>query len=105
MNSLTKMSPEYRNSASTQCIVGLSGKVIRLSFIDPVVFIGMNLLCVIVLHDALVPFNRWRSVVSGTWLAVWVNYSANFYCKITLINRFKLYLMKTYSKTPKTSKT
>jgi len=45
MNSLTKMSPEYRNSASTQCIVGLSGKVIRLSFIDPVVFIGMILLC------------------------------------------------------------
>jgi len=55
MNSLTKMSPEYRNSASTQCIVGLSGKVNRLSFIDSVVFIGMILLCVIVLHDVLVP--------------------------------------------------
>ena len=36
-----------------------------------------------------------------SWLAVCVNYSANFYCKIALINRFKLYLIKTYSKTPK----
>ena len=34
-----------------------------------------------------------------SWLAVCVNYSANFYCKIALINRFKLYLIKTYSKT------
>ena len=41
-----------------------------------------------------------------SWLAVGlcVNYSANFYCKIALINRFKLYLMKTYSKTQKTNK-
>jgi len=39
-----------------------------------------------------------------SWLAVCVNYSANFYCKITLINRFKLYLIKTYSKTPKNKK-
>jgi len=54
MNSLTKMSPKYQNSASTCCIMGLSGKVIRLSFIDSVVFIEMILLCVIVLHDALV---------------------------------------------------
>jgi len=29
-----------------------------------------------------------------SWLAVCVNYSANFYCKIALINRFKLYLIK-----------
>jgi len=36
-----------------------------------------------------------------SWLAVCVNYSANFYCKIALIYRFKLYLIKTYSKTPK----
>ena len=36
-----------------------------------------------------------------SWLAVCVNYSANFYCKIALINRFKLYLIKTYSMTPK----
>jgi len=36
-----------------------------------------------------------------SWLAVCVNYSANFYCKIALINRFKLYLIKTYSKMPK----
>jgi len=36
-----------------------------------------------------------------SWLAVCVNYRANFYCKIALINRFKLYLIKTYSKTPK----
>jgi len=39
-----------------------------------------------------------------SWLAVCVNYSANFYCKITLINRFKLYLIKTYSKTLKNQK-
>jgi len=36
-----------------------------------------------------------------SWLAICVNYSANFYCKIALINRFKLYLIKTYSKTLK----
>ena len=29
-----------------------------------------------------------------SWLVVCVNYSANFYCKIALINRFKLYLIK-----------
>ena len=29
-----------------------------------------------------------------SWLAVCVNYSVNFYCKIALINRFKLYLIK-----------
>jgi len=29
-----------------------------------------------------------------SWLAVCINYSANFYCKIPLINRFKLYLIK-----------
>ena len=38
---------------------------------------------------------------SCSWLAVCANYSANFYCKIALINRFKLYLIKIYSKTPK----
>ena len=32
------------------------------------------------------------------------DYSANFYCNIALINSFKLYLIKTYSKTPKTKK-
>ena len=37
-----------------------------------------------------------------SWLAVCVNYSANFYCKIALIYRFKLYFIKKpYSKTPK----
>jgi len=36
-----------------------------------------------------------------SWLAVCVNFSANFYCKIALINRFRLYLIKIYSKTPK----
>ena len=36
-----------------------------------------------------------------SWLAVCGNYSANFYCKIALINRFKLYLIKTYSETPR----
>jgi len=39
-----------------------------------------------------------------SWLAVCVNYSDNFCCKIALINRFKLYLIKTYSKTPKKQK-
>ena len=38
------------------------------------------------------------------WLAVCVNYSANFYCKIALTNRYKLHLIKTYSKTPKKTK-
>ena len=37
-------------------------------------------------------------------LAVYVKYSANFYSKIALINRLKLYLIKSYSKTPKTKK-
>ena len=36
-----------------------------------------------------------------SWLAVCVNYSANSYCKIALINRLKLYLIKTHSKMPK----
>jgi len=36
-----------------------------------------------------------------SWLAVCVNYSANFYCKIALINSFKLYLIKAHSKTQK----
>jgi len=36
-----------------------------------------------------------------SWLAVCINYSANFYCKIALINRFKLNFTKTYSKMPK----
>ena len=39
-----------------------------------------------------------------SWLAVCVKYSAYFYCRVTLINRFKLYLVKTYSKTPKKNK-
>ena len=39
-----------------------------------------------------------------SWLAVCVNYSANFYCKIALIKRL-LYLIKTYSKMPKNQKT
>ena len=38
------------------------------------------------------------------WLTVCVNYSANFYCKIALINRFKLYLIKTHSKMLKNKK-
>jgi len=38
-------------------------------------------------------------------LVVCVNYSVNFYCKIALINRFKLYLIKkTYSETSKKQK-
>ena len=39
-----------------------------------------------------------------SWLAVCINYSANFYCKITLINRFKLNFTKTFSKMPKKNK-
>ena len=39
-----------------------------------------------------------------SWLVVCVNYSANFYCKIPLINRLELYLIKTYSKTSKKPK-
>jgi len=38
------------------------------------------------------------------WLAVCVNYSANFYCKIALINRFKLYLIKILTVTSKKQK-
>ena len=45
-----------------------------------------------------------HTVLICSWLAVCVNYSANFYCKIALTSRFKLYLIKTYSKTPKTKK-
>ena len=37
-------------------------------------------------------------------MSVFVNYSANFYCKIALVNRFKLYFIKTYSKTLTTKK-
>ena len=47
------------------------------------------------------PSKNARSPNYCSWLAVCVNYSANFYCKIALINIFKLYLIKTYSKTPK----
>ena len=36
-----------------------------------------------------------------SWLAVYVNYSANFCCKIALINRFKLYLIKILTVTSK----
>jgi len=36
-----------------------------------------------------------------SWLAVCINYSANFHCKIALINRFKLNFIKTYSKMQK----
>jgi len=43
-----------------------------------------------------------------SWLAVapplCVNYNANFYHKIALINKYKLYSIKTYSKTPKNKK-
>ena len=39
-----------------------------------------------------------------SWLSVCVNYSANFYCNIALINRYKLYLIKTYITTPKKQK-
>jgi len=36
-----------------------------------------------------------------SWLAVYVNYCANFYCKMPLINRFKLYLIKILTVTTK----
>jgi len=47
------------------------------------------------------PSKNAHSLNYCSWLAVCVNCSANFYCKIALINRFKLYLIKPYSKTPK----
>jgi len=48
------------------------------------------------------PYKNAHSPNYCLWLAVCVNYSAKFYCKIALINSFKLYLIKkTYSKTPK----
>jgi len=50
------------------------------------------------------PSKNSHSLNYCSWLAVCVNYSANFYCKIALINRFKLYLIKTFSKTPKKPK-
>jgi len=55
----------------------------------------MSIVCHLKMHTVL---------IKCLWLAVCVNYSANFYCKITLINRFKLYLIKTYSNMPKTKK-
>ena len=54
----------------------------------------MSIVCHLKMHTVLIT----------VWLAVCVNYSANFYCKIALINRFKLYSIKTYSKTPKSKK-
>jgi len=44
-----------------------------------------------------------------SWLAVRVNYGVNFYCKIALSNRFKLYLINKITvrrqKTKQTKKT
>ena len=57
-----------------------------------------------VLSQSRLPSKNAHSPNYCSWLAVCVNYSANFYFKIALINRFKLYLVKTYSKTPKKQK-
>ena len=53
------------------------------------------------MNEYCLPSKNAHSPNYCSWLAVCVNYSANFYCKIALINRLKLYLIKTYSKTPK----
>jgi len=55
-------------------------------------------------NEYRLPFKNVHSPNYCSWLAVCVNYSANFYCKMALINRFKLYLTKTYSNTPKKQK-
>ena len=57
------------------------------------------------MNEYRLPSENAHSPNCCSWLAVCVNYSANFYCKIALINRFKLYLTKTYAKkTPKKTK-
>jgi len=55
-------------------------------------------------NEYRLPCKNARSPNYCSWLAVCVNYSANFYSNIAPINRFKLYLIKTYSKTQKTNK-
>jgi len=63
--------------------------------------------CFFLRHSVYRLLRRWRNVSEyrlpsknahspnyRSWLAVCVNYCANFYCKIALINRFKLYLIK-----------
>ena len=55
-------------------------------------------------NEYCLPSNNAHSPNYCSWLAVFVNYSANFYCKIELINRLKLHLIKTYSKSPKKQK-
>jgi len=55
-------------------------------------------------NEYCLPSNNAHSPNYCSWLAVCVNYSANFYCKIELINRLKLHLIKTYSKSPKKQK-
>jgi len=55
----------------------------------------MSIVCRLKMHTVLITVRGFHVV------AVCVKYSANFYCKIALINRFKLYLIKTYRNTPK----
>jgi len=47
----------------------------------------VSIVCHLKMHTDLI-------TVHGYWLALRVNYSANFYFKIALINRFKVYLIK-----------
>ena len=55
-------------------------------------------------NEYCLPSENAHSPSYCSWLAVCFNYSANYYCKIALINRFKLYLIKTYSTTSKKNK-
>ena len=55
----------------------------------------MSIVCHLKMHTVL---------IKCLWLAVCVNYSADFYCKIALINRFKLYLIKTQQDAKKNKK-
>jgi len=55
-------------------------------------------------NEYRLPFKNAHSPNYCSWLAVCVDYSATFYFKISLINRFKLYSIKTHSKTPKNKK-
>ena len=76
----------------------------------------MSIVCHLKMHTVLITvrvislFARWQHTTNNgkhttehtcTHLQTWTHkHSSKFYCKITLINRFKLYLIKTYSKTP-----
>jgi len=45
-------------------------------------------------NEYRLPSENAHSPNYSSWLAVCVNYSANFYCKIALINRFKVHTVR-----------